>query len=116
MKPWMIGILFALVTGCAGMNRGCSSDIATTFGADWLVTQIAADGHIVNCWALKDRSITNEHASDGIYWKDGDGNLVHISGWYNRVQVNNGNWKAAATSLGVEEGSCPGGRYGGGAK
>ena len=103
-------VLALLMTGCAGMQRGCNSTMAESFGADWIVTQLDFQGKPFNCWKLKDTSITNEHASDGIYWAEG-GNLVHISGWYNRVQVQNRRWAEAAVSLGISLSACKGGEY-----
>jgi hypothetical protein len=93
------------------MERGCSSWGAENFGADWIVVQFDMMGKPFNCWILEGKSVTNEPASDGIYWTDVSGNLVHISGWYNRVQVNNGSWAKAAKSLGVDRNLCKGGKY-----
>jgi hypothetical protein len=36
---------------------------------------------------------------------------VHISGWYNRVQVNNGDWNGAAAALGIDLSRCHDGIY-----
>lgn len=84
--------------------------MAEEFGADWIIVQFDQTGKPFNCWKLKNTSVTNEHASDGIYWAEG-GNLVHISGWYNRVQVDKDKWGAAAVSLGVNLQACKGGEY-----
>ena len=81
-------VMLALVVGCAGMQRGCSGFSAESFGADWIVVQYDMNMNPKCCWKLTNTSITNEAQSDGIYWLDeGSGHLVHISGWYNRVQV-----------------------------
>lgn len=108
-------MLYALalsVSGCAGWSRSCSSWEAENFAADWAVAQFDAAGKPFNCWKLEDTSITNEPHSDGIYWKDSpSGHLVHISGWYNRVQVENGQWKTAAEAVGVELDKCTNGKY-----
>ena len=98
------------MTGCAGMQRGCDSSIAESFGADWIIAQFDNAGKPFNCWKLKNTSVTNEKASDGIYWTEG-ANLVHISGWYNRVQVQNRQWAQAADSIGINLKSCKGGVY-----
>lgn len=50
--------------------------------------------------------------TDGIFWQSPDGHLVHISGWYNRVQVQNGDFEGAARQLGIDLASCSEGRYG----
>lgn len=98
--------------GCAGVSRSCSSDIATSFGGDWIIVQFGAGGLPFNCWKLPNTSVTNEQGSDGVYWLAPDGHLVHISGWYNRVQVDGGRWEQAAKSVGVELAKCAGGAYG----
>lgn len=99
--------LFLVFAGCAGTSRGCSSCMAQQFGADWVVVQMDNEGRPYRCWELRDTSISNEGNSDGIYWKDTtSGNLVHISGHYNRVQVENGNWDHAYQSLGLTKETC----------
>jgi hypothetical protein len=105
---WMVGLMLA---GCAGFERGCSSTMAGSFGADWIVVQFDTAGHPFNCWVLQNTSISNEDHSDGIYWLEPSGNLVHLSGWYNRVQVSNGAWVKAAKSLGVDKDACRDGKY-----
>ena len=86
-------LMLVTLTGCAGIQRGCSSMWATDVGADWIVVQYAANGEPINCWKLRDVGITNETNSDGIYWREGSGHLVHISGWYNRIQVSAGDFR-----------------------
>lgn len=111
MKWWHLFGMLALVS-CAGTQRQCAAGCAESYGADWMVAQYGYDGRPVACWRLVNTSVTNEPASDGIYWLDTNtGNLVHISGWYNRVQVIGGNWKHAATSLNVDGDACREGAY-----
>ena len=95
-----------LVTGCAGVSRSCSSFNAEALGASWLVVQYSADGHAMRCWRLSNASISNENNSDGIYWRSTSGHLVHISGWYNRVQVNNEDYAGAARELDINLEDC----------
>ena len=103
---WLNTAVFLLVAGCASTSRGCSSCMAEHFGGDWVVVQMDNDGRPYRCWELRDVSITGE-GGDGIYWKDTDsGNLVHISGHYNRVQVTGGNWDRAYKSLGLTKTTC----------
>lgn len=113
LKKWTLGTLAALtVVGCAGINRSCSSCVAENFATDWIVLQYDFSGKPINCWKLSNTSITNEQSSDGIYWLDNSTkNLVHISGWYNRVQVERGAWKEAAKSIGVNLDKCKNGKY-----
>jgi hypothetical protein len=56
-------------------------------------------------------SVENEKESDGVYWLARDGHLVHIGGWYNRVQVEGGQWESAAELVGVNLVACLGGAY-----
>ena len=94
--------------GCQGLERGCSSGLATSFGADWVIAQYDMNGLPYRCWMLENTSIDNEPASDGIYWKSPDGSLVHISGTYNRVQVKGGKWDQALAEIGLSKASCDG--------
>lgn len=108
-------ILSLGLAGCAGFYRSCSNFNAENFGSNWIVVQFAYDGHVFNCWTLHGVSITNEEGSDGIYWKDSNtSHMVHISGWYNRVQVFGDSYQDfdhAATLLGVSASQCGDGRY-----
>lgn len=99
-------LLSVLLTGCAGLSRSCSSWGAGAFGSDWLVAQYALDGHVLRCWRLPGASVSNEAQSDGIYWQAPSGHLVHISGWYNRVQVKSGDYAGAAKELDINLDSC----------
>lgn len=99
-----------LLTGCAGFQRSCSSFNAQNFASDWIVVQYSYNGVPINCWKLPNTSISNEDHSDGIYWLDQNtGNLVHISGWYNRVQGRN--WATSAKTLSIDEKLCGDGAY-----
>ena len=107
----VLSLLIMTFTGCAGTQRYCSSFWATQAGADWVVVQYGYNGDPINCWRLQNVSISNEEGSDGIYWKEGSGHLVHISGWYNRVQVYAGRFDEAAKLLGVESSKITNGKY-----
>lgn len=100
-----------LLAGCASWERDCNSSVASSFGGDWIVLQYGFDGTPINCWKLTNTAITNEQGTDGIYWLDPGGHLVHISGWYNRVQVHNNDFAGAAKSIGIELDRCTGGKY-----
>lgn len=100
---WSIFLL-----GCAGMDRECSQCGTEVHGANWLVVQLKTDGEISRCWRLSNLAVANEPHSDGIWWVD-SGEQVHISGWYNYVQVSD--WGIAARTLGVELNRCHGGKY-----
>ena len=105
-KKLILLVVLPLMASCAGWSRCASSCKAESFGADWLIVQYRFDGTPLQCWRLVNKSVTNEDKSDGIYWKGSDGNLVHISGWYNRVQVSDGGWESAAHDLRVDLGDC----------
>lgn len=99
------------LTGCASIERDCSSCNASNFGSDWIVLQYGMDGRLINCWELRNTAIDNEYQADGIYWQEQSGHLVHIGGWYNRVQVTNNDWAGAAKAVGVEDSRCKDGAY-----
>ncbi len=112
MKKHALFFLAICLPACAGFERGCSSCVAENFATDWIVLQYKFDGEPMNCWKLANTSITNEESSDGIYWKDRrGGHLVHISGWYNRVQVSGGDWNGAAKHLSLNLEYCTNGKY-----
>ena len=105
----ILGLVF--LTGCAGMSRDCASCGASNFGSDWVVVQYRMDGEPINCWKLQNIAIDNETNTDGIYWGTISGHLIHISGWYNRVQVSGGRFDEAAKEIGVDLNQCVGGKY-----
>lgn len=111
MKSLIKYLPLLLLCGCAGFQRSCASGMASTLGANWVVVQYKADGDPINCWKLENTSIENETGSDGIYWLAPSGHLVHISGWYNRVQVNGSNFDAAGKLIGVDMDLCKDGKY-----
>jgi len=99
-------VVFVALAGCASIDRGCASCSADSFGADWVVVQMDNDGRPYRCWELRGTSVASE-SGDGVYWKDNrSGNLVHISGHFNRVQVTGGNWEHAYATLGLTAETC----------
>lgn len=112
MKNLLKYLPFLFLFGCAGYQRSCASGCATQLGADWIVVQYKTDGDPINCWKLTGSSISNEQGTDGIYWLDDQtNNLVHISGWYNRVQVERNDFDGAAKLIGVDMKYCKNGKY-----
>lgn len=97
---WML-----LLTGCAGMQRDCSGCIADNAGTNAVVLQFDMSGRPFRCWELRDVVLTSESGSDGIWWQNRAGNLVHISGQYNYVRVTS-TWTDAYATLGVTSESC----------
>jgi hypothetical protein len=104
-------VLLVFLCGCASWQRDCQSCNASSFGSDWIVLQYGFDGKPINCWQLTNTAIDNETGTDGIYWQSPSGHLVHISGWYNRVQVTNRDFVGAAKQLGIDSTSCGQGAY-----
>ena len=80
-------------------------------GADWIVVQYDMNCQPKMAWLLRGTGITNEGYSDGIYWYDPAGHLIHISGWYNRIQVKGEQFEAAAKLLGVDVNLIQNGKY-----
>lgn len=117
-RKFRVALMCLLLTSCAGWQRTCSSSFATTFGSDWIIVQFGADGRPFNCWRLEGVSVANEEHSDGIYWQSEDGHLVHISGFYNRVQVSGSfvtdresRFASAARKVGIDLNRCHDGAY-----
>lgn len=108
ISAWVLSLLF--ISACAGTQRDCSACMASETGADWIIVQYANDGHVLACWKLDDVAVDNEDKSDGVFWEE-HGHLVHISGWYNRVQVSGQRFDQAAKILGIELESCTNGKY-----
>ena len=106
MRSYLTLLVFALLSSCAGWERGCASGCAKDFGADWVIVQFDAAGTPFGCWILRDKSVSNEPASDGVYWVSNTGHLVHISGFYNRVQVTGAQWQSAFAELGITRQEC----------
>jgi len=81
--------------------------VATNLGANWVVVELTeAEAKPYRCWELHGVTITSEEGSDGIFWKDSQtGNLIHVSGSYDYVQVK-GTWDAAFQQLGLTKESC----------
>ena len=104
--PYLLA--FMIMSGCAGVSRSCSNCWARNAGGDFVVVELTEAGaKPYRCWALHDVSIDNERNSDGIYWKDPEtGNLVHVSGSYDYVQVKNGNWDKAYQYLNLTKEAC----------
>lgn len=110
MKPWQ-ALATLLLVGCAGFERDCAASCNDSLGADWIVVQYGFDGAPINCWEMRSTAISNESQTDGIYWRETSGHMVHISGWYNRVQVTNNDWDGAARALGIDDARCKDGKY-----
>lgn len=66
--------------GCAGVQKSCAAGCASSFGADWIVVQYNNNSDVMKHWCLKNTSVDNEGHSDGIWWQDTQGHLVHLSG------------------------------------
>jgi hypothetical protein len=87
MKKWFIAAALVFSSACAGQQKSCATFNAGSFGADWIVVQFDMSGKIFHCWKLEGVVVENESSGDGISWLNSRGHIVHIGGWYNRVQV-----------------------------
>ncbi len=110
MKPYRVAAIALVLGGCAGFQKSCASFNAENFATDWIVVQNDYTMAPKNCWRLPETSISIDQV--GIYWLDPHkSHLVHIDGWYNRVQVNRGDWASAAATLGIDLQKCNDGIY-----
>jgi hypothetical protein len=109
---WRTGVLllgFIIFIGVLAGPKGCSRRYdawkASSYGSDWLVIRYNAMGKPVDHWELKNKSVGNEQDSDGIFFVDNDGIVVHLGGGaYGYYQVHNGAWdKARARYLKLEK-------------
>jgi hypothetical protein len=94
---FLICLVIGILIGPKGCERHVQSWQSSAYGSDWLVVQYSATGNPLNIWELKNKSIGNEASSDGIYFLDNDGNVVHLSGNYIYVQIS-GNGMDSAKS------------------
>jgi hypothetical protein len=111
IKFWVLICVVVVVLVWVGMSwrgisRGCSGCYASSVGADWIVVQVDLEGRPFRCWELDNVSVANESQSDGVYWEESNGNLVHISGLYNRVQISGENWDEGFSTLGLTREEC----------
>lgn len=90
----IIGIVVAVVLialflfiGPSRISRYWASYKADAYGSDWLVIKEDMSGNTIRYWELKEKSIGSEEGSDGIYFIDESGDVVHLSGFYTYVQV-----------------------------
>jgi len=44
---------------------------------------------VINSWKLKGKSVGSESNSDGIFFEDNEGNVVHLSGHYVYIETKN---------------------------
>jgi len=80
---------------------------ATHVGADWVIVELTeTDAIPYRCWMLDDISIVSEDSSDGIYWENPEGELVHISGSYDYVQVDSKDWASALAQVNMDIPTC----------
>lgn len=112
IQIFIIFIICLTIIGCAGIDKSLTSCCATNIGADWVIVQLDMNGNPIMCWKVYSVSLTSENTLDGIYWKDTKtGNLIHLSGWYNFVQVSGNNYEQACKTLNIVCDKCIGGKY-----
>lgn len=102
-RHWATLSSLLLLTGCAGFQRSCSNYTAQTYGTNWVVSQMSMTGTPAACWVLHNTSVSNEDKSDGIHWLDRQGQMVHVAGWIDRVQVIHGDYVGAGRQIGITD-------------
>jgi hypothetical protein len=86
----IIAVIVILFIGPNRIARYWASYKADAYGSDWLVVKEDMSGNTIRYWELNDKSVGSEDGSDGIYFIDEGGDVVHLSGFYTYVQVNGG--------------------------
>lgn len=86
-------VLFSI--GPARLHRYYSLWRSDAYGANWLVLEQNEDRKIVQYWELKKTSVGNEEDSDGIYFTDENGFVIHLSAPYKLVEIPDGKWEEA---------------------
>ena len=94
---YALGILFLLflIIGPNKINRFWQNYKADAYGSDWLVVQYDMTGSPIQYWELKDKSIGSEFNSDGIFFTDNDNLVIHLSGFYNYIEIKDNNFEKA---------------------
>jgi len=86
----VLAVIFIVVylIGISRIHTWYSTWRASTYGANWLVIERANNGAVLNYWELRKTTIMSEKGSDGIFFPDKDGLMVHLSGKYIYIEVN----------------------------
>jgi len=91
---WIVGsvvvaiIVTLIFIGPDRLNRYWRSYKADAYGSDWLVIKETMMGEPIRYWELKEKSIGSESNSDGIFFIDEYGEIIHLSGFYTYIQIN----------------------------
>lgn len=112
----ILALTALFLVACEKSCQQCNRTTTSWKGADFMVVQFDQDGKPFNCWKLQDVAIVDDDHSGGIWWTDDrSGDLVHISGWYNYIQIGGGMTGEtsvdAAKALGIDLFRCGHGRY-----
>ena len=83
----LVIIIGLVIMGPDRISRYWASYKADAYGSDWLVIKEDMQGNTIRHWELKDKSVGSEEGSDGIYFIDENGDVVHLSGFYTYIQV-----------------------------
>ena len=94
-------VLIVLFIGPNRLGRYWESYKADAYGSDWLVIKEDMQGYTIRYWELKNKSVGSEEGSDGIYFIDENGDVVHLSGFYTYIQVKGSFDKTKAEHLKV---------------
>ncbi len=90
----VVAVLLLAFIGPNRISRYWASYKADAYGTNWLVIKEDMSGDSIRYWELKDKSVGSEANSDGIYFIDENGDVVHLSGFYTYIQVK-GDFEAA---------------------
>ena len=88
-----VGLVLLLLTvgffiiGPSRISTYVTSWRTKAYGAHWLVIERANNGKVIQYWELRNKTILNEPQSDGIYFPDKDGLMVHLSGKYLFIEI-----------------------------
>ena len=87
--PWILGIIlfFVILLGPARIQNMFASWKTKFSGASWSVIYFNNKGKVIKYWEIQAKSIENEGQSDGIYFRDKNNDIIHLSGNYIYVQV-----------------------------
>lgn len=90
-----LATIAVLVVGPARISVWWDNYRSSSYGSDWMVIEHSATGEIIHYWELHGKTICNEQNSDGIYFTDNTGNVIHLSGFYKYIEIKDGAWEEA---------------------
>ena len=89
MRKYLLAACLLLMnTGFAKMeaDRAARGGLLGHYNGDYIVRNDSG-GVIMDVWVLEDRLVQNEDKSDGWYFVDNDGNVIHLGGDVKVIRV-----------------------------